>query len=558
MAALSVATVMMSADHPYWRREHLRGKNVGSMDDRATQERPLAAIDIGTNSFHMVVARVGGDPDEAGAGAFEVIAREKEMVRLGSSSGDMKRLAPEAIDRGVAALERMARIAAIHDADVYAVATSAVREAENADEFIERARQEAGVDVDVISGVEEARLIHLGVLQAVPVYDDRMVLIDIGGGSTEVLVGEHGETLAAGSVKLGAIRLTRRFFRTDSLHPGAVDSCRRHIRSVLAPLAREVERTGFDVAVASSGTAEAVFALVHARRGEGPEPRTFNNARVTRKEVSAAIAELVGTRSLEERRHLPGMDPSRADIILGGALILDEALDALGIDELVFSDNALREGVLLDALARRRGATLHHLRDLRRRSVLQLAATMDDEPEHSARTAELALELFDATARWHGLDDAWRELLEAAALLANVGQAVSHSEHHKHSYYVIRHSDRLAGFTDREIELIALVARYHRKSAPKPKHEEFAKLRPDDQEAITALAGILRIGIALDRSHTGKVESLKVASANGSGPLRVLVTARPGADLSLELHTAIERKALLEQVLGQRVDVVAV
>ncbi len=520
-------------------------------------ERPLAAIDIGTNSFHMVVARVASDAAGVDSAAFEVIAREKEMVRLGSASGDMKRLSPEAIDRGVAALGRMARIAAINDAALHAVATSAVREAENASEFIERARAEAGVDVEVISGVEEARLIQLGVLQAVPVYDQRMVLIDIGGGSTEILVGERGETLAAGSLKLGAIRLTRRFFRSDSLHPGAVDSCRRHIRSTLAPMAREVERTGFAVAVASSGTAEAVIAMVHAMRDDVPAPRSFNNASVSRSEVADVVTHLAAASTIEERRLLPGMDQSRVDIVMGGALILDEALVSLGIEELVFSDYALREGALLDALARRRGATLHHLRDLRRRSVLHLAGSMDDEPEHSARTAALALELFDGTARWHGLDDSWRELLEAAALLANVGQAISHSEHHKHSYYVIRHSDRLSGFTDHEIELIALVARYHRKSAPKPKHPEFACLRADDQVAVTALAGILRIAIALDRSHRGPVERVHVTSANGSGPLRVIVHGLPGADLGLELHTGTERKDLLERVLGHRIDLVA-
>jgi exopolyphosphatase/guanosine-5'-triphosphate,3'-diphosphate pyrophosphatase len=523
-----------------------------------TTGRPLAAIDIGTNSFHMVVARVGDVPSEVGVGTFEVIAREKEVVRLGSSSGDMKRLAPDAIDRGVAALGRMARIAAIHDADVTAVATSAVREAGNAQEFIDRARDEAGVEVEVISGVEEARLIHLGVLQAVPVYDQRLVLIDIGGGSTEILVGERGDTLAAGSLKLGAIRLTRRFFRTDRLHPGAVEACRRHVRATLAPMVREVERHGFEVAVASSGTAQTVATMAHQLRdGDVGDLRTYNNFVMSADEIDGVVALLASVDTVEERRRLPGLDSSRADIILGGALILEQAVHELGVRELVISDNALREGVLLDALDRRRGATMHHLRDLRRRSVLQLAAAMDDEPEHSARTAALALDLFDATARWHGLGPDRRELLEAAALLANVGQAISHSEHHKHSYYVIRHSDRLSGFNDHEIELIALVARYHRKSAPKPKHTEFARLRPADQEDVRTLAGVLRVGIALDRSHAGPVDAIRVTSANGSGPLRLLVHGRPGADLALELHAATERKELLETVLGHHVDVVA-
>ena len=517
-------------------------------------ERPLAAIDIGTNSFHMVVARVGeiGEGAEASGPSFEVIEREKEMVRLGSGSGDMKRLEPEAIDRGVAALIRLARVAAIHGADVHAVATSAVREAGNAEEFITRARQEAGIEVDVIAGVEEARLIHLGVLQSVPVFDRRLVLIDIGGGSTEILVGERGETLAVGSLKLGAIRLTRRFFGGDRLHPGAVESCRRHIRSVLAPMVREVEPLGFEVAVASSGTAETIAALVHARRGGDPL-RTYNNFEMSAAEIKAVVASIIACRTVDDRRRLPAMDPSRADIILGGALVLEQAVRELGIRSILISDYALREGVLLDALSRRRGATLHHLQDLRRRSVLHLLEATDEDPTHSKQAASLTLEVFDGLAPLHGLGDDSRELLEAAALLANVGLSVSHSEHHKHSYYVIRHSDRLAGFTDHEIELIALVARYHRKSAPKPKHPEFARLRPEDQQRVRTMASILRMGIALDRSHRSPVTAVRVEIPPGRAPVSIELSSR--SDLSLELQAASERRGLLEEVLGRQVEI---
>lgn len=520
-------------------------------------QRPLAAIDIGTNSFHMVVARIGeiGEGSDARGPAFEVIEREKEMVRLGSSSGDMKRLEPEAIDRGVAALHRLARVAAIHGADIHAVATSAVREAENADDFIRRAREEAGVEVDVIAGVEEARLIHLGVLQSVPVFDRRLVLIDIGGGSTEILVGERGETLAAGSLKLGAIRLSRRFFGGERNHPGAVESCRRHIRSVLAPMVREVEPLGFEVAVASSGTAETVAALVHARRGGAPL-RTYNNFEMTAAEISEVVASIAACDSIEDRRRLPGMDASRADIILGGALVLEQSVLELGISSIIISDYALREGVLLDALSRRRGATLHHLQDLRRRSVMHLVETMDEDPAHSERAAALTLELFDGLAVLLGLGDDTRELLEAAALLANVGLSVSHSEHHKHSYYVIRHSDRLAGFTDHEIELIALVARYHRKSSPKLKHPEFARLRPDEQERVRSMAAILRMGIAFDRSHRAPVASIGVITAGSGEPDEpVVLEVASRGDVSLELQAAGERRGLLEEVLGRPVDI---
>jgi len=517
-------------------------------------ERPLAAIDIGTNSFHMVVARVGeiGEDNDGAGPNFEVIEREKEMVRLGSSSGDMKRLEPEAIDRGVEALKRLARIAAIHGADIHAVATSAVREAENADEFIDRARIEAGVEVEVIAGVEEARLIHLGVLQAVPVYDRRLVLIDIGGGSTEILVGEQGETLTAGSLKLGAIRLTRRFFRSDRDHPSAVESCRRHVRMVLAPMVRHVEALGFDVAIASSGTAETVAALVQAQRG-GSSLRTYNNFEMTAAEISGVLALLTNCESVDARRRLPGMDPARADIILGGAIVLEQSVLELGIETVIISDYALREGVLLDALSRRRGATLHHLQDLRRRSVMNLVEAMDDDPAHSKRAAALTLELFDALASLHGLGDDSRELLEAAALLANVGLSVSHSEHHKHSYYVIRHSDRLAGFTDHEIEVIALVARYHRKSAPKVKHAEFARLRDADQHRVRAMAGLLRLGIAFDRSHAGPVAGLQAVDSGADEPVQIQLAPRGDVDLSLELQAAEERKGLLEDVLARQI-----
>ena len=317
-------------------------------------------------------------------------------------------------------------------------------------------------------------------------------------------------------------------------------------------MVREVERVGFGVAIASSGTAETVASLVNSQRG-GATPRTLNNFVMTRDEINLAVKSLSSASSVEERKALPGMDPSRADIILAGALILEQAVEELGIDEIVISDNALREGVLLDALSRRRGATLHHLRDLRRRSVLHLAESMDDDVDHSMRAAGFALDLFDATTSLHGLGDDSRELLEAGALLANVGLSISHSEHHKHSYYVIRHSDRLAGFTDHEIELIAQIARYHRKSAPKLKHPEFAHLWPDDQSRVRILAGLLRVAIALDRSHKGRVERIVVSVIEDADEVLISVQRRDDLDVDLEVQTAEDRKGLLEDVLSRRV-----
>lgn len=520
-------------------------------EEDGAEGRTLAAIDIGTNSIHLVVARV------AAGGRFEVVTTEKAMVRLGSSGSDMKRLAPKAIDRGIQALTRFRLVAEAAGAPVRAVATSAVREAENQDVFIRRAREEAGVEVEVISGFEEARLIHLGVLQAVPVYDVRALVVDIGGGSTELVVGYQGETLAAASLKLGAIRLTRRFFPRERIRSAEREACRDHVRATLAPFFREARPHGIDLVVASSGTAQAVAAMASAARGDAP-PTTFNLHEVTTTEVGEVVDRLVGAKSLSVRKRIDGLDPSRADIAPAGALILHEVLVEAGVDSMVISGYALREGVLLDTLQRLQGGSLHHLHDLRRRSVLHLADLCDEDQAHSERVAELALELFDGTQVLHGLDLQCREYLEASALLANVGLFVSHAQHHKHTYYVIRNSEHLTGFTDREIELIALVARYHRKSAPKKKHPEFARLPADDQEIVRALAGILRLAIALDRTHAGVVAGLRVDVPDDADHVRVEVVPEVvDADLSLELYTADERKGLLEEVLGAEVVVEA-
>jgi len=469
----------------------------------------------------------------------------------------MKELAPDAIDRGVAALQRCRQVADAHGAELAAVATSAVREADNRREFLDRAWDEAGVSVEVISGFEEARLIHLGVLQSLPIFDDRVLLCDIGGGSTEVLLGQHGEVLASRSFRLGAIRLTEAFLAGPRATPKAVERCRQHVETVLAPFAVEIRDAGFDTVVGASGTIETVVAMALAARGEDAALRTLNGQRVTADEVTAVVERLAATPDARQRAALPGMDPKRADIVLAGAVILEQFVRCYHVAELVFSDYALREGVLLDQARRRSGASLHHLQDLRRRSVLHLLERTDDHPEHATETARHALQLFDELRPLLGLADdeaeAARPLLEAAALLANVGVSISHSGHHKHSYYVIRNSERLAGFTDREVELIAQVARYHRKSAPKGKHPEWQSLRRRDRELVRRLAAVLRVAIGLDRSHGCRVASTSVHVDDDRVVLRL---HRAGeAPIDLEAHAAELRSGLLADVVGRPIEV---
>lgn len=509
----------------------------------------LAAVDVGTNSIHLVVARVvEGD-------RFEVISRDKDQVRLGQGAGDMKRLDPDAIDRGVAALGRMRRLADAHDAAIRAVATSAVREAENHDDFLVRARDEAGIDVEVISGAEEARLIHLGVLSALPVYDERILVCDIGGGSTELVIGEAGDPLASRSLKLGAVRLTNRFLAGGSIGKSDIEACRRHVRSTLYAFAPSVEALGFDTAIGCAGTIEQVVRLARRRAGDDEPLRTWNGVTATAEEIEEVTSDLARAARKGRLDELEGLEPKRADIITAGALILEGVVRSFGVEELRVSEAALREGVLLDTLQRVRGGSLHRVTDVARRSVRHLSAAFDDDPEHSAWVATLALALYDDLLPALDMPADARDHLEAAALLANVGLHVSHSGHHKHSYYLIRHSERLVGFTDAEIERIALVARYHRKSAPKSRHPEFARLDDSEQQVVRTLAGVLRVAIGLDRTHDRRIASVRATVDDSS--VRIEVTPVVGADIELELHAATDRSGLLADVLGREVCVVA-
>lgn len=503
-----------------------------------------AAIDLGTNSFHLIVARV--DPE----GRFDVIATEKEMVRLGSGSGDMHQLTDAAIERGIVTLRRFRQVAESFGADVTAVATSALREAHNRAEFLERARRDAGVDVRVISGAEEARLIHLGVIQALPVYDEQILVVDIGGGSTEFVVARGQDVRSAHSTKLGAIRLTDRFFPDGRAAPEAVSECRTHVRSFLVPTIRRVRELRPFMAVGSSGTINTVGRMAVANRGGDPDV-SMGGMSFTRAELARVVDDVLAADRPQRRARLAGLDERRRDIIVGGVLLLEQIFDGLAIEEMIVSDAALREGVLLDLASRVGKPAFHHLSDIRRQSVLRMADLYHEDPGHVERATDLSLQLFDALEPLHGLDLAGRDLLEAAGLLHNVGLFISHAAHHKHSYYVIRNSDQIAGFTDHEVELIAQVARYHRKSAPKRSHPEFELLDEDDRRRVRILSGILRIGIALDRTRQGGIEDMEVTIDEQ----RVTITAHvsAGLDYSLEQYTARQRSALLAGAVDREV-----
>ncbi len=507
-----------------------------------------AAIDVGTNSFHLVVARVSP------SGGLEILCRDKEVVRLGSGSGDMRRLTSEAIDRGIEALKGLVRTANSYGADVRAVATSAVREAENRIEFLDRAVVEAGVEVEVISGSEEARLIHLGVVQALSVYDRQVLLIDIGGGSTELLIGRGAKPMAARSVKLGHLRLTDRFFPDGVAKAAAVAECRAYVRSFLTPVGHDLLPLGYELVVGSSGTLATIAQMVEYLR-DGRADRWLNNVSFSREELAKVTDAVLAAPKPRERLELGGLDKRRVDVIVAGVLLLEGVFECFEVPQVTVSGYALREGLLLDGVhAGGNGDAFWHLSDIRRESVLRMAEEYEEERSHVGQVTELALQLFDALADVHHFGLYERDLLEAAGMLHNVGRFIARGAHHKHSYYVIRNSDRLLGFTEHEVELIALVARYQRKALPRLSHPEFAALKVADRARLGMLAGILRVAIALDRTRGGAVCCVK---ARVGESLIIDCGTAPGADASVELYTANQRSGLLATAAGLDVQVKA-
>jgi exopolyphosphatase / guanosine-5'-triphosphate,3'-diphosphate pyrophosphatase len=504
----------------------------------------IAALDVGTNSFHLVVAR--DTPN-----GFEVLTREKRNVRLGEGGGDMKQLSDDAIERGLDTLRHMKKIADAHKASIVAVATSAVREATNSQDFVQRALAETGIHIEVISGVEEARLIHAGVSQALPLSDSTALLIDIGGGSTEVTVADHGIETFVRSFKLGAVRLTNRFFAGANVHPAAPRACQSFIQSLIEPVARDIRETRHDIAVVTSGTAETLAKMCWLAE-HGELPRIMNGVTFKVEELRRITERLITAQNTQERLQIPGLDSNRADIIVAGALILDTMAQSFDVTTFTYCDYALREGVLLEASRRAHPKFHENLRDIAIESAMRLAKRCSTDMSHDIHVAKVAVDIFDQLREWYPTEPRQRIFLEAAALMANCGLVISHSKHHLHSYYIIRNAD-LIGFNDQELEIVAQIARYHRKSEPKLSHEQFARLSDADRRTVSLLSGILRVAIGLDRSHDGRCTSVLIKKKNGS--LRLIASGHPEVDMSLNLFAASERIDVLERALNMPVEI---
>jgi exopolyphosphatase/guanosine-5'-triphosphate,3'-diphosphate pyrophosphatase len=499
----------------------------------------VAAIDIGTNSVHMVVVEADGRP------RFEVIEREKSMIKLGAGLFRTRRLSERAFSDGLETMRRFVKLAEGNGVDeLLAVATSATREAENGGAFLHAIFRETGVMPRVVSGTEEGRLIFLAVRHALDLGQERALVFDIGGGSVEAVIGDQREVLLSESLRLGVQRLLDRHKSADPLTPKQFAELQGYIEGAASEVIERARELGFSRIIGTSGTIRTLGEAAHLMTGGNPWRSV--NAQVARrkdlKDLSKKLVELPA----DKRGKLVGVPEARADAIHLGAVLLVQLLEMAGADEITLCDASLREGVILDYLDRHGPSTHHpHVVDVRRRSVLELARKYDRDDPRERHVASLAISLFDQTHDLHGLGARERELLEHAAMLHGIGQHIRHGGRHRHAQYIIMHSN-LRGFNDEEIELLGLVVRYHRRAAPTNRQREMAGLNKKEREIVRVLSAMLRLAVALDRGRSQVVKRVRV-ERNDSG-LKLLVSG--SGDLELELYAARRRVDPLRRALG--------
>ena len=501
----------------------------------------LAALDIGTNSIRCIVVEVDK------LGKFRVLDDEKATVRLGEGIVKDGAISRAAWKRALDALSRMKKIVDGYGVvGVEAVATSAVRQAANGEAFVKAVADTVGLRISVISGEEEAELAALSALNNFDMEGTRYVMADIGGGSVEIItaLGNHIEEIY--SLDLGAVILTENLISSDPVTQDDYRRLRKHIRKTL-----KATFTGEDVPVqcllGSGGTMTSIAAMVMAMRKEGYG--SIHGYEVLRSEVVHLLAMLL-RKDVKERRSIPGLPPDRADIIVAGVTVVDELMELFKANLLKINERGIREGLVLKGLKKHNLLVEEKRPKSWRDSVLEFARSCHHDEVHAVQVSRLALEIFDAVSASFDLGVKERQMLEAAALLHDVGYFISYSGHHKHTYHLIRHAD-LFGFTPREREIIAHIARYHRKSLPKKKHETFTRLVTQDRLLVRRLGGILRLADGLDRRRNSLVRTLDCSMSSSTFMIRLI----GGGDVSVELfggkakgdlfEAAFERKLLL-------------
>jgi exopolyphosphatase/guanosine-5'-triphosphate,3'-diphosphate pyrophosphatase len=499
-----------------------------------TAHDPIGAIDIGTNSAHLVVAQMT-EP-----GAIRILEREKTSLRLGRALDAKGRIDADGIKRTVSALSKMQQICESYNARIRCVATHATREAANTEELIKVVRHSTGLKIEVIDGVEEARLIFLGMRHGLNLNNVMCLGVDIGGGSTEVILAKDEAISYIGSFKLGVITLTDKFLKSKEERIDQIAALKQYIRTRIAPLPRHVLAIQFDKAIASSGTAKSL-ALIHSRLFGDGQVSDSNGYEIPATELRLIVDRLIDLKTPEDISRELGIDSSRSELITAGAIILDEFSIKFSLKAWTVSTSGLREGVVADTFRRYSLPEDQSLPDVQWLNIKNFGNRLGLIGSHHENVMRLAGELFDGLAPDSFPDtklNSFRNILCCAAYLHEAGKFVSEPGYHKHSQYLISRT-RIPGFTQRERQLMGYIVRYHRKAIPKDS-QDATDLTAKGFQQMVFMSGILRLATTLDRTRKGKITKVMVTRNKKKAEISLVVA--PASNITVELD-----KAKLEQ-----------
>lgn len=509
--------------------------------EKISEGRVVAFIDIGTNSVRLLLVRISPN------GSYQPLTKQKETVRLGDKEFIDRILQPKAMERATFVCKKFMELARAYRAEeIIAVATSATRDASNKVQLLEMIKKEANLEVCTISGSEEARLIYLGVSSGLRLGETKAIFIDIGGGSTEVSVGDQNQCYFLHSLNLGSIRLTNMFLpdETGPVSEERYEQIKEYIRHKSADIIKELSRYTVNCAVGSSGTienlAKIAFVYLHKTAHESFEKLEYEDL----KKIVRAMCAL----PLEERRKFPGINAQRADIIIAGAAIIETLMEELNFSEVTVSKRGLREGLLVDYISKSEFSYMVTQMSVRKRSIMQLGLACNFDEEHAHVVTRLALELFDSIQALgiYEFKESERELLEYGAALHDIGAFLSYDTHQAHAYHLIRESS-LPGFQPEEIEIIANLAYFHRKNIPKKKHPNLEGLSRETVKSIRALSALLRIAEGLDRSHTGIVSHVRFYIASTEV---LVIEMHAQRECQLEIWEVEKQKKFFKKIFG--------
>lgn len=516
--------------------------------DNNTPSKRIAAIDMGTNSFHAIIMDIYPD------GSYRRMDKLKEMVLLAEGGMD-NMLSEKAMNRGIKALEKITFLCDnLEVEEILAYATSAIREAENGGEFIQRSIDEVGIKPLAISGSREANLIGQAIQHAVALDEQSVLMVDIGGGSVEFMIGNREELFFNGSYKIGAARLANSVQQNDPATKKDIKNLEKIFEEELLQLRKLIDQYSIDTIVGSSGTVENIAEMIADRKSLSTS-LSLNELVFSAGDFDEFYNDFI-TLDHSERSNLDGLDKKRVDIIIPGVVLLRYLIESFGIKKVRISEDALREGMILDYIQKEKHNMDLELKsyfpDPRRRSVFELLIKCDWHEDHSRHVTSIALKIFDNLREEFELNDNDRELLEYASLMHDIGYYISHRKHHKHALYLIRYAD-LRGFKENEIEVMANVARYHRRSTPKKRHKRYRKLDKPLRKKVKKLSGILRIADGMDRSHYQNVKHVDIEI--GEENIKISLTTE--SDPQLEIWGAMRKSKLFEEVTGRTLKIAA-